>query len=364
MFRFSLPSILLLAMTAPLTVAASSAGPVTLPMPQFRYETDWLKLPAGLTMGEVVAVAVDGRDHVWVLHRPRTVKDRDPAQVAPPIAEFDEQGRYLRGFGGPAEGYEWPGSEHSLAVAANGEVWIGGNDRSAGHGDDMILVFSRDGRFLRQIGRRGATRGNFDRRNFHAPGDIFVDDRAREVYVADGYGNQRLVVLSQRDKAFLRQWGAYGAPPPEQAPSPAPQKQMPVSGEAKDFEGVHGVERARDGTVYVSDRGHQRIQAFTATGKFLGEVVANRGLANPLTVSGITFSRDPDQRYLFTADWGNGMMVVIDRKRLRVIGTIGQAGTGPGEFKGPHLIDSDSRGVIYVAEVQGRRLQRLVPVDR
>jgi DNA-binding beta-propeller fold protein YncE len=332
-------------------------------MPQFRYETDWLKLPAGLVMGEVVAVAVDRRDHVWVLHRPRTVKDRNPAQVAPPIVEFNQQGRFLRGFGGPAEGYEWPASEHSLAVAANGEVWIGGNDRSAEHGDDMILVFGSDGRFLHQIGRRGATSGNLDRQNFHAPGDIFVDDRAREVYVADGYGNQRLVVLSQLDRKFRRQWGAYGAPPPEQAPPPATLQQEQVA-EATHFEGVHGVERARDGAVYVSDRAHQRIQAFTAAGKFLGEVVVNRGLSNPLTVSGITFSRDPGQRYLFVADWGNGMIVVIDRKRLRVIGTIGQAGTGPGEFKGPHLIDSDSRGVIYVAEVQGRRLQRLTPVSR
>jgi DNA-binding beta-propeller fold protein YncE len=342
--------------TSPATASVSAAATHSshLAMPQFRYETDWLKLPAGLTMGEVVAVAVDAHDHVWVLHRPRSVTDRPASEVAPPIAEFDRQGRYLRGFGGPAEGYEWPGKEHTLALAANGEIWITGNMREAEQGDDMLLVFDRHGRFLRQYGRRGANQGNFDRVNFNAPADVYVDDRAQEVYVADGYGNQRVIVLDERNGRFRRMWGAFGRPPPASESIVGPAT----------FNGVHGVEIARDGTVYVSDRGNQRIQAFTKTGRYLGQTDINRGLSAPLTASGITFSRDPAQKYLFVADWGNGMIVVLDRKAMRVIGTIGHQGTAPGEFKGPHLIDVDSKGVIYIAEVQGRRLQRLVPIDQ
>ena len=328
-------------------------------MPQFRYQTDWLKLPPNLAMGEIVAVAIDARDHAWVLHRPRSVKDRPAAEVAPPITEFDAQGRYLRGFGGPAAGYEWPSSEHTIALAANGEVWITGNNRDEAHGDDMLLVFGRDGRFLRQFGHRGATRGNYDLQNFHAPADVFIDDRARETYVADGYGNQRVAVLDPADGRLKRMWGAFGHAPPRLAPSPPP---PPGNGDGPaDFNGVHGVEKSRDGLVYVSDRGNQRIQVFTAAGRYRGQVFVNRGLGAPLTASGITFSRDRQQRYMFVADWGNGMIVVIDRKALRVIGTIGRKGAAPGEFIGPHLIDTDSKGIIYVAEVQGRRLQRLIP---
>lgn len=338
--------------------ADRSPAASTLAMPRFRYETDWLKLPANLVMGEVVAVAVDRRDHVWVLHRPRTVKDRPAEQIAPPITEFDPSGRYLRGFGGPSPAYEWPTSEHTLALAGNGDVWITGNNRDEAHGDDMLLVFGRDGRFLRQTGHRGATRGNYDHDNFHAPADVFVDDAANDAYVADGYGNQRLIVLDARTGRFRRMWGAFGTPPPRvtpAAPAGASTGEGPMA-----FFGVHGVEKARDGRVYVSDRANQRIQVFTGGGKYLGQVFIDRELSNPLTASGITLSRG-QQRYLFVADWGNGRIVVVDRRALRVIGAIGQAGTAAGEFKGPHLIDTDSKGVIYVAEVQGRRLQRLVP---
>lgn len=355
-------TLLIAALSAASVIGAAAVGsPVTATpaMPQFRYQTDWLKLPQGLVMGEIVAVAIDARDHAWVLHRPRSVKDRPVAEVAPPITEFDAEGHYLRGFGGPGEGYEWPTSEHTLALAANGEVWITGNNRDEAHGDDMVLVFGRDGNFLRQLGHRGATKGNYDYANFHAPADVFIDDHTRETYIADGYGNQRLIVLGQGDGRFKRMWSAFGNKPPQTAPA-APTEPGQGGGPPY-FNGVHGVEKARDGLVYVSDRANQRIQVFTSAGRYRGQVFVNRNLAAPLTASGITFSKDRAQRHLFVADWGNGMIVVIDRKALTVLGTIGKKGARPGEFAGPHLIDTDSKGIIYVAEVQGRRLQRLIP---
>ena len=330
----------------------------TLPMPQFRYDTQWLKLPPGLALGEITAVAVDRRDHLWLLHRPRTVKDRPPAEVAAPIVEFDPQGRYLRAFGGPATGYEWPDVEHTLAVTAEGHIWVSGNFRGPnGHGDDMLLEFRRDGRIVRQIGNRGASTGNADRQNFRAAADVYVDNRAHELYVADGYGNQRVIVLDARDGRYLRMWGAFGAPPPAEPPA------VPAADPdgARSFNGVHGVEMSRDRLVYVSDRANQRIQLFTPAGKYIKQVAINRGLPSPLTASGITFSKDSKQKYLFVADWGNAMIIVLDRRTLSVLGTIGRAGTAPGEFRGPHLIDTDSKGTIYVAEVQGRRVQRLIP---
>lgn len=327
----------------------------------YRYETEWLQLPSDLVMGEITAVSVDERDHVWVLHRPRTAKAETGKKAAPPVAEFDSKGRYLHGFGGPNEAYEWPTTEHSLAVSG-GSVWVGGNNLDNEHGDDMLLVFDLKGRFIRQIGRRGAAKGNLDVQNFHAPADIFIDRHNREAYVADGYGNQRLIVLDSASGRFKRMWGAFGKAPPAQRPVlTAEQAAVAAVQGAETFRGLHGVERARDGTVYVSDRGNQRIQAFTTAGEYIGQMVVNRGLASAATVSGMTFSRDPDQKYIFVADWGNGMIVILDRRRLTIVGSLGRPGQRPGEFKGPHLIDTDSNGVIYVAEVQGRRLQRIIP---
>ena len=353
-----------------LTLATATCAPLPmkgetaqLPMPSFRFDTQWLKMPVNLATGEMVAVAVDKNDHLWVLHRPQTVTGRTPANVAPPIMEFDRDGRYVRGFGGPGSGYEWPGKEHSLAIAANGDIWISGS-RLEAEGDDMLLVFDAQGRFVRQIGQRGKSTGNEDRRNVHAAADIFIDDREQAAYVADGYGNQRLVVFGKDDGAFRRMWGAYGKAPPDPRPAPPPADFHADGLEPEYFYGVHGVEKARDGTVYVSDRMHQRIQAFSAHGRYLRQVFINRDAPSPTTASGITFSRDPQQKYMFVADWGNHMIVVVDRRNMSVIGTTGHRGEAAGEFRGPHLIDTDSKGAIYVAEVQGRRVQRLIPSDR
>lgn len=362
--HYALAGLLLGLLPVPDTGQAASPG-TALRMPEFQFDTQWLKLPANLATGEIVAVAVDRKDHLWVLHRPRSVRGLKPANVAPPVMEFDAAGRYLRGFGGPGPGYEWPDVEHSLAVTASGHIWVGGNFRNAeGRGDDMLLKFDRAGRFVRQIGRKGASSGNYDPANLRAPGDVFIDDRRGEILIADGYGNQRVAVFDEHNGAFRRMWGAFGAPPPNRTP-PTLSESMAVptlAQEPTSFSGLHGVEIARDGRVYVSDRANRRIQVFTRSGKFLQQVAINRDLPSPLTASGITFSHDRAQAYLFVADFGNGLITVLDRKRLAVIGRIGRTGVGPGEFKGPHLIDSDSKGAVYVAEVSGRRLQKLTPI--
>jgi DNA-binding beta-propeller fold protein YncE len=228
--------------------------------------------------------------------------------------------------------------------------------------DDMILVFSGEGRFQRQIGRPGASQGNADTANFGAPADIFVDDARREVYVADGYVNRRLIVLDSETGKFKRMWSAFGAPPPQE-PGPAPRAigsaAPPLVGEGPaGFNGVHGVEIAKDGTVYVSDRLNQRIQAFTREGRYLRQVFVERDAPSPQTASGMAFSTDPQQRYLYVADWGNGRLLVYDRKALTLLETV------DAKFLGPHLLAMDSKGALYVSEVSGRRVARIVPAGK
>ncbi|WP_162875481.1 hypothetical protein [Sphingomonas crusticola] len=337
-------------------------------MPTFRAQTDWLKLPDRWIMGDVTAVAVDRRNYVWVLQRPRTLSADQKDKAAPPVLLFDTAGQFVSGFGGPGIGYDWPQVEHSLAVDAQGHVWITGNARpNGGAADDMLLEFTAAGKFLRQIGRPGESRGNADTANFHAPADLFVDDANHEVYVADGYGNRRVIVVDSRNGAFRRMWGAFGSVPtlqPAPAPRPAGAPATPETGDGPpDFNGVHGVELSRDGLVYVSDRNNQRLQVFTRAGHYLRQVFIDRNMASPVTASGIAMSADAAQRYLFVVDFGNAALVVLDRQRLQVIGRLDGTHNMPA-FRAPHLIAADGKGALYVAEVAGRRVQRLTYTPR
>lgn len=360
-------------MAAGLLACAALPGSAQTPqapqsIPAFKPDPGWMKLPNGMATGEISAVAVDGRDHVWVLQRPKTVAEADRAHAAPPVLHFGPDGRYIGGFGGPGAGYDWPTNEHSLAVDAKGRVWIAGSYRAGADSDDMLLAFTDTGTFIRQIGRRGGSKGDLDTGNMKAPADIFVDGSAPDVYVADGYGNRRVIVYDSENGAFQRMWSAFGKPPPVE---PAPASRTigaaftPETGDGpQGFNGVHGVKVSRDGLVYVSDRNNQRIQVFTRDGRYLSQGFVHRNQASPQTASGLAFSADPAQRYLYVADWGNSELLVLDRKSLRTLGEIGGKGTAPGQFLGPHLIATDSKGNLYVAEVQGRRLQRLVPTTR
>jgi DNA-binding beta-propeller fold protein YncE len=320
-------------------------------------------MPAGLAFGEVAAVDVDGRDQLWVLQRPKTARPGPGQHAAPPIMIFDRRGVYLRGFGGPGPGYDWPANEHSLAVDALGRAWITGNGRSDPKmADDMLLTFDSAGRFLRQIGRPGGTRGDEDVENLSAPADVFVDLGHNEVYVADGYGNRRVIVFDSEAGRFKRMWSAFGAVPPTEPAPPTREPGAaftPETGEGPPgFNGVHGVELSRDGQVYVSDRNNQRIQVFTRGGRYLRQVFIDRNQASPQTSSGMAFSADAAQRFLYVADFGNSKVLILDRHTLKLIGEVGGKGDAPGQFQGPHLMATDSQGNLYVAEVPGRRLQR------
>jgi DNA-binding beta-propeller fold protein YncE len=354
---------------ASLSIAAFPPVAAASVVPTFAPDVGWLHLPAGLATGEISAVAVDRHDNVWILQRPGTVDAAERAHAAPPVMKFDRSGRYVAGFGGPGAGYDWPTTEHSLALDKRDHVWITGSFRGdAAHADDMLLEFTDKGRFVKQIGRVGGSKGDADTRNLHAPADVFVDDEANEVYVADGYGNRRVIVFDADSGVFKRMWSAFGAPPPIDPPPAIRQADAPFTPEEGDgprgFNGVHGVEIARDGLVYVSDRNNQRIQVFDRTGRYIRQVFVDRNMPSPQTASGIAFSADRAQRYMYVADWGNARLLIYDRASLALLGSLGGKGTTPGQFLGPHLIATDSKGVLYVAEVAGRRVQRFIPRPR
>src|SRR5215510_2387934 len=186
-------------------------------VPVFEVDSTWPKLPNNWVVGHVASVAVDSRDHVWMLHRPNTIPEDRRSHAAPPVLEFDASGKFVTAWGGPGNGYDWPDSEHGITVDYKDHVWIGGSAPVAPSlrnlDDDMLLKFDNKGKFLLQIGGRSVSKGNADTKSVHQSADVFVWAKTNEAFVADGYGNRRVIVFDADTGAFKRQWGAFGNPP-------------------------------------------------------------------------------------------------------------------------------------------------------
>jgi DNA-binding beta-propeller fold protein YncE len=333
-------------------------------MPVFEVDPAWPKLPNNWVVGTVSSVTVDRRDHIWILQRPGTVQQSLRAQAAPPVIEFDANGTFVNAWGGAGQGYDWPLTEHGITVDHKDVVWIGGS----GVADDMLLKFTTQGKFLKQFGAKGQSKGNADRTNVNRSADVFVYQKTNEAFVADGYGDRRVIVFDAETGAFKRMWGAFGNAPDGEPPSKA--AGGPPAPATLDTEGpgsptfsnpVHALKISNDGLVYVADRSNRRVQVFTADGKYVTQVFINRaGPANG-SAAGLGFSPDSQQQFLYVADLGNSRVVVLDRQTLQVLYQFGVRGARPGEFQSPHHLAVDSKGNLYTAEVNpGNRAQKFV----
>src|SRR3989442_5515977 len=334
--------------------------------PRFEVDPFWPKpLPNKWILGQTIGVSVDAQDHVWIIHRAGSLEPNEVhattnppiAQCcapAPPILEFDAAGNLLRHWGGPGEGYEWPLSNHGITVDYKGNVWIGGNDAKDAH----VLKFTKSGKFLMQIGHQGKSGGSNDMENFGRVAKIFVDPKANEAYISDGYLNKRVVVLDADTGKFKRYWGAYGNKPDDKNLG----RYDPDAPPAQQFRNpVHCAELSNDGFLYVCDRVNDRIQVFTPDGKFVKEqFIARRSLSDG-SVWDIAFSKDPQQKFIYLADGRNQKVYIIQRDNLEELTSFGDGGRQPGEFYGVHSIATDSKGNIYTTETyEGRRLQKFV----
>jgi DNA-binding beta-propeller fold protein YncE len=227
----------------------------------------------------------------------------------------------------------------------------------------MIMKFTMTGELVMQIGRSGQSTGNLDTENVHQATDVFVDTQAKEVYVADGYGNKRVVVFDSETGKFKRMWGAFGNPPPPTfaANAPTPQPQTTPEG-PPEFGLPHAIKVSNDGVVYLADRINNRIQMFTRDGKFTKQVrVTNEGSDVVPVPAGFAFSPDAAQQFLYVVDSGPMRVVIFDRKTMTQIGVVGARGAAPGQFDIVHHMAVDSKGNLYTAEiVTNRRAQKFV----
>jgi hypothetical protein len=351
------------------SLALERASQTASAVPSFQVDPFWPRLPKQWILGQVSGVAVDAQDHVWVLQRPWSLNNdelkKNPeaecCSAPPPVMEFDSAGNYLRGWGGkPEDGsYEWPEDEHGIHVDHKGNVWLSsaGGPRMAGRKENFLVKFTRDGKFLLQIGRRGMSQGSLDTANLNNAADMWVHPATNELFVADGYVNRRVIVFDADTGAFKRMWGAYGDPPDDSVSKifagdgPGPRQ----------FNTVHGIKVSSDGLVYVNDRLNNRLQVFTIDGTFQREVFIERKTQLLGTSFNAAFSPGPSQRWLYVGDAGNGRVHVFDRRTLQEVGAFGRIGRYAGQFVFLHNLASDSRGNLYVSEVgNGRRVQKFV----
>jgi sugar lactone lactonase YvrE len=225
----------------------------------------------------------------------------------PPLVEFAADGKYVRGWGQGL--YKVP---HGLRVDVAGDIWTTDN------GNHVLRKFSPEGKLLATLGAEGKAAGGRD--GFRAPDDL-VFDKAGNLYIADS-GNGRIVKLAP-DGKYLAEWGKKGK-------------------EDGQFATAHGLAIDGDDRVYVADRGNQRVQVFNSSGKHLATW---SGFGNPfglLVIGDELLASEGDIHRIFhlsrdgkiTAEWG-----------------------GPELLKLPHLMAVDSRGTLYITEVNGQRVQ-------
>jgi len=354
--------------------------------PRFEVDPFWPKpMPNNWVLGQTIGLTVDDRDHVWIIHRGNDPGNLDRTELAfptkdsprvseccnpaPPVLEFDAEGNLVGHWGGPQPGapYQWPESNHGIVVDHKGNVWIGGN----GGPDAHILKFTREGKFIAQYGKAGARKdpkspadkpvyiaNSNDMDNFGRVAKIFIDPKANEGYVADGYFNHRVAVIDLDTGKIKRMWGAYGKPPTDEnlgryEPSAPPAQQVRNP--------VHCAEMSVDGMVYVCDRPNDRVQVFQKDGKFVQEYFIHKDTLSDGSVWDIAFSKDPQQQYLYMADGANEHVRIFDRKSMTELTHFGYGGRQPGMFLGVHSIATDSKGNLYTTETYtGKRLQKFV----
>ena len=344
--------------------------------PMFEVDPFWPKpLPNNWLLGSTIGVAVDSRDHVWIVHRGNLGANEMPAALdppfaeeccfpAPPILEFDPEGNLVGHWGGPGEGYDWPESNHGIALDNMDNVWIGGN----GGTDSHVLKFTRSGEFLLQVGEHDHEGpDSLSTTRYSQVAKVRYDASANEVYIADGYGNRRVAVVDADTGELKRFWGAYGNEPNDDelprydlANAPAHGTvSTDMSGDPQFRNPVHCADPTNDGLVYACDRPGNRVQVFTTEGEFVEEIYLATKTLGSGAVWDIAFSRDDDQTFAYVADGVNQQVHVLRRQPLEYLYSFGSGGRMTGQFFGTHSLETDSHGNIYTTETfEGKRVQK------
>jgi len=346
---------------AAVTDAQVKPAPALTGVPTFAADPKWPVLPKDFTWGQVIGIFADAQGHVWTSSRGR-------------IAEWDPKGNLVQSWDARGPDGKW-NTIHGLFVDHNGFVWTNARE------SNLTVKFTRTGQVALVIGKFDQTGGSNDTSLMGRPSEIWVDAADNEVFVADGYGNRRVIVFDGATGKYLRHWGAYGKPPedpPAAAGATGASGATGATGEVPSAPPTqlrvpHGIIGSRDGLIYVADRANNRIQVFRQSGEFVREKILRprcgaqekatwtpkRPCGNEATFS-LGFSHDGPQSYIYSADGGTHVITVLRRSDLEVVSEFAGLGVGTGQLGRPHNLTVDPSGNIFVAEAQGPEVKHPV----
>ena len=268
------------------------------------------------------------------------------------MLELDPEGKVLRAWGGPGDGYTWFNQEHGIYIDHNGFVWMGTSNGM------HVMKFTRDGKHLLTIGEPGVNKGSNDPDHLGGPANFYVEPKTNELFIADGYINKRVVVYDAATGHYKRHWGAYG-----KVPDDTQKYVYPVKPESppQQYSTLHGLVGSKDGLIYVSDRRGNRIQVFRQNGEYLMEKFVRPETGGSGSGFSLQFSRDAEQSLLYLIDGTNQRVWILRRKDLAILDRFGKPGRQAGEFIRAHMIAIDSKNRMYTGEAgNGRRMQRWI----
>src|SRR5262245_3559740 len=333
-------------------------------VPVFQPDPKWPVLPQDWSWGQVIGIFADSRGHVWTSNRSR-------------ITEWDPQGKLVQSWDARGPNGDWS-TIHGMFVDHNGFVWTNARE------SHLTVKFTRTGQVALVIGKFNETGGSNDTTLMGRPAEIWVDPADNEVFIADGYGNRRVIVVDGATGTYLRHWGAYGKKPVDPpaggrgaagstgAAGPPTNEEVPA-GPPDQLRVPHGIIGSRDGLIYVADRANNRIQVFSQNGEFVKEKILRprcgaqekatcapkRPCGNEATFS-LGFSHDQPQTYIYSADGGSHVITVLRRGDLEVVDEFGGPGVAPGQLGRPHNLTVDPSGNIFVAEAAGPEMKHPV----
>jgi hypothetical protein len=314
---------------------AQSDDPV---VTEYDVDPNWPQRPEHVSgKGWVSGLAVDARDNVWFFR-----KGPDPVQC------YTAEGDFVRTWG-----RDLFVNPHHLRIDHEGHIWV------ADFGLHIVQKYTADGQLLMTLGVKGE-KGDDDK-HFNMPTDMAITP-AGDIFVADGYGNRRIVHFDKNGK-FIKAFGEAG-PKPGQFVLP------------------HAIVVDSKGILYIADRNSGRIQLFDQSGKFLDQwsnVLMPWGLSitpdDKLWVCGSSphwwfrhgvYPEYKDQLFMQFSPTGR-----VHQMWTMPLGDIGPdkdhpqtSQLKPGETVGAHCIAQDSRGNIYIGDIYGERAQKFVPVSK
>ena len=332
-------AIALLAAAGPSLAQDKTVEPDKLVLPDFPkvnlapwYEVDpaWPQRPEQFAWAAMPGIAVDKDDNVWTFTRAK-----------PPVQVYSREGKLVRAWGD-----DFVGSAHHIKLDREGNVWIADIDLH------VVRKCSPTGQVMLTLGTPG--KKGADASHLHAPTDMTIA-KSGDIFVADGYGNNRVVHFDAKGK-FVKAWGQMGTGP-------------------TDFSLPHAIAIDSQGRLYIADRNNVRIQVYDQAGKLLdswANVIVPWGFCmtdkDELWVCGSTpmpWREDP--KYpgapLSCPPKDQVVMKFSTAGRVLELWTIPKGDDGkeqPGDVNWIHCLAVDSHGDLYVGDIIGKRAQKLV----